>query len=206
MHVFRLVERIMERTRPLRPVREGGILRFDIAPLPARDIVLRDGSVVRHGERCVILHFDNRMLAARSANEPSVRVLTWRLARMGGQDLEALARRIRQGDIPPGIRVIWAETVFYEALVRFGFTIRPAAPGLRAPFARLFMLAMLATYGRPRHLSQDGRTIDHLRLGEAWLLIDDLLDRFPVPLSDAQAPAACRDRSVSPRSIAAAAS
>lgn len=179
MHIFRLVERILERRRPTRLVREGGITRFEIAPLPVREIVLRDGAVVQRGELCVGLHFDNPTLAALTADEPSVRRLTWRLTRIGGEDLEALAQLIRQGTIPAGIRVIWTETVFYQALQRFGFTLRPAEPSLRAPFARLFMLAMLAIYGRPRPLAQGGRALDHLRLGEAWLSIDDLLARFP---------------------------
>lgn len=193
MHIFRLVERILERMRPLRPVREGGIVRYEIVPLPARAIVLRDNEVVRRGEPCVGLHFANPTLAALSAHEPSIRFLTWRLARIGGQDLEALAQLVRQGAIPAGIRVIWAETVFYQALQRFGFTVRPAEPSLRAPFARLFMLSMLAIYGRPRPLAQGGRALDHLRIGEAWLSIDDLLDRFPSHPLDQRVPAiGCR--------------
>ncbi|MGH2345674.1 MAG: hypothetical protein ACRDG4_10645, partial [Chloroflexota bacterium] len=64
---------------------------------------------------------------------------------------------------------------------------------LRAPFARLFMLSMLAIYGRPRHLAQGGRALDHLRIGEAWLSIDDLLDRFPSHPLDQRVPAiGCR--------------
>jgi hypothetical protein len=194
MHIFRLVERILERIRPLRPVREGGILRFEIVPLPSRPIVLCGGEVVRHGEPCVSLHFDNCILAALSADDPDVRHLTWRLARIGVQDLGAIAQLVRQGDIPAGTRVIWAETIFYESLLRFGFAIRPAKPGLRAPFARLFLLTMLAIYGRPRHSSRGGRALDHLRLGEAWLPIDDLLARFPTHPADAPAPAIAADR------------
>jgi YkoP-like protein len=179
MHIFRLVERILKWRRPLRPVRAGGILRFEIAPLPAREIVLRGDEVVRRGELSIILHFDNPTLAALSADEPSVRLLTWRLVRIAGQDFEALAQLVQQGDIPAGVRVIWAETVFYQVLRRFGFTLRPAEPSLRAPFARLFMLSLLAIYGRPRPLARGGRSLDHLRIGEAWLSIDDLLERFP---------------------------
>jgi hypothetical protein len=179
MHIFQLVERFLEWRRPARLAREGGITRFEIAPLPVRKIVLGDGAVVRRGELCVILHFDNPTLAALSAGEPSVRRLTWRLARIGGEDLEALAQLVRQGEIPAGIRAIWAETVFHQALPRFGFAVRPAEASLRAPFARLFMLSILAIYGRPRQLALGGRALDHLRIGEAWQSIEQFLERFP---------------------------
>ena len=188
MHVFRLVERVLERSHTLRPLAEGGILRYEIAPLPVPAIGPRGGELIRRGNLCVILHFDNPTLAALSAGEPNPRRLTWRLTRLCAGDLEVLARLARQGAIPPGIQVIWAETLVYQALRRWGFSTRLARSTIRTPFARLFMLAILAIYGRPRRLSQGGRALDHLRLGEAWTTIKELRERFPPPESATPAP------------------
>ncbi|HVC81346.1 MAG TPA: hypothetical protein VNL35_12700 [Chloroflexota bacterium] len=179
MHVFRLVERVLARSHTLHPLGEGGILRYEIAPLPVPAIGPRGGELIRRGDPCVILHFDNPTLAALSAGEPNVRRLTWRLTRLCARDLDALAQLARQGVIPAEIQAIWAETLVYQALRRWGFATRLARPTIRTPFARLFMLAILAIYGRPRQLSHGGRALDHLRLGEAWIDINDLLERFP---------------------------
>jgi hypothetical protein len=186
MHVFRLVERVLARSHTLSPLSSGGILRYEIAPLPVPAIWPRGGELIRRGAQCVILHFDNPTLTALSADEPDVRRLTWRLTRLCGQDLEVLARLARQGVIPDGIQAIWAETLVYQALRRYGFATRFAMPSLRTPFARLFMLAMLAIHGRPRHLAKGGRALDHLRLGEAWISIEALMERFPAPDSRAR--------------------
>ena len=181
MHVFRLAERILSWGHTVRPLGEGGILRYEISRLPVSLIGTRGAELLQRGDRCVILHFDNSTLATLSAGEPNLRRLTWRLARICGQDLEILAQLARQGAIPPGIQAIWAETLVYHALRRWGFATRLAQPTIRTPFARLFMLAILAIYGRPRQLSQGGRALDHLRLGEAWISIEELLERFPAP-------------------------
>lgn len=70
MHIFHLVERVMERNHPPRLVREGGILRYEIAPLPARKIVLRGDEVVRRGAACVILHMAVARPSSRHLNPP----------------------------------------------------------------------------------------------------------------------------------------
>jgi hypothetical protein len=191
LHIFRLAEQLLESGHPPIPVREGGIVRYEILPLPARTIPLPGQPPIRRGEPVIGLHFDNRMLAELAATLPDTQQLTWRLIRSGSADLRRLADLARSGTFPDGVRVLWAETVIYRALRRYGFTTRAAPRTLRTPFARLFMLGMLATYGHPEHLPQ-GRTLQHLQLGEAWMTLDDLLERYPPkiargPVSVAQA-------------------
>jgi hypothetical protein len=178
LHVFRLVELLLERKRPLRPLRAGGIVRYEIAPLPTRTFPLRGQAPVRRGETVIILHFDNRMLASLAESATSIHSLTWRLVRLGAGELRVLADMSRSGVLPQGVRAVWAETVFYQALPRVGFTIRPAPRTIRTPFARLFMLCILAIYGRPGQLRQS-RSLEHLQLGEAWMSLDELQRRFP---------------------------
>jgi hypothetical protein len=192
LHIFRFVERLIERRRPLRPLRAGGIVRYEIASLPARPIPLDGRAPVPRGEPVVILHFDNRVLASLAESATSIQALTWRLVRLGSGDLRLLADMARSGALPKGVRAVWAETVFYQALPRVGFTLRPAPRTIRTPFARLFMLCMLAMYGRPGQLARS-RSLNHLQLGEAWMSLDELRRRFPSRRSGAAAAALADD-------------
>jgi hypothetical protein len=118
------------------------------------------------------------VLAALAEEATNVPALTWRLMRLGGGDLRALADLARSGALPEGVRAVWAETLLYKSLPRLGFHTRPAPRTLRTPFARLFMLCMIAMYGRPGQLRQS-RSLNHLELGEAWMSLDELVEHFP---------------------------
>lgn len=169
LRVFRLVELILDRQLGIRSIRPGGVLRYEVAPLYGRSFPLPGEPPVRHGERVIILHWDNRAVAAMSAATPSTYNLTWRLARTAIQDMRALARMAESGAFPPDVRAVWAETIVYTSLARLGFATRPAPRTFRTPFARLFQLSMLAIYGREGlQRIVEGR-VDNLQLGEAWM-------------------------------------
>jgi hypothetical protein len=179
MRVFLLVERLLLRRHRIMPVRQNGALRYEVAPYPGRPFALGNGTEVQRGETAILLHWDNHALAALQANADGVHALTWQLAKLAIVDLQCLADMIRDGAIPAGVRAIWTETVHYQMLPRYGFTIRPAARDLRTPWARLFMLCMLAIYSRPGQLD-DARVLRRLQLGDAWIGVSDLLARYPV--------------------------
>jgi hypothetical protein len=173
LHVFRLVERLLARGHDFHPLRPGGIVRYEIAPLPARALRLGGGVVVAPGELVVMLHFDNQAIAALSA--PGTQALTWQMVRAARLDLRALAALSQRGALPSAVRAVWAETLFYQSLARYGFATRPARRGVRAPFARLFMLTLLAIYGRDGVAGVDP---SQLPLGEAWTGLNELRRRF----------------------------
>jgi hypothetical protein len=178
MHVFRFVERVLVRLHPSQPLRPGGIVLYEVLRYPGRSLPLPGQAAVRKGELVIGLHFDNQVLASLDAAEPSVSALTWRLNRIGAEDLRVLAQKVNDGAFPPGIRAVWGETLIYRALRRLGFTIRPSPPSLRTSFARLFFLSMFATYGRPGQLASE-RALAQLHLGDAWMSLDELRRRFP---------------------------
>jgi len=178
MRVFLLVERLLLRRHRLVPVRQNGALRYEVAPYPGKPFALGNGTEVQRGETAILLHWDNHALAALQTNADGVHALTWQLAKLAIVDLQYLADMFRDGAIPAGVRAIWTETVHYQMLPRYGFMIRPAARSLRTPWARLFMLCMLAIYSRPGQLD-DARVLRRLQLGDAWIGVSDLLARYP---------------------------
>lgn len=170
LNIFRLVERLLERGHTYHALYPGGIVRYEIAPLPARPLRLRDGTLIPRGERVVIVHFDNRAIAALDG-AGSTQALAWQLVRAGRDDMRALAALARQGALPVDVRAVWAETLFYLAPARYGFATRPARRGPRTVGARLFLLALLAIYGRDGAAGVDP---GQLPLGEAWIGLDEL--------------------------------
>jgi hypothetical protein len=179
LHIFRLAERLLERGHHTHSLRPGGLVRYELLPLPRAALPLRGQAPVRRGEPVIALHFDNPTIARLAAATSGSHSQTWRMARIGSADLHALADLARNGAIPPGLRAVWAETIFYPALARYGFAVRPARRGLRTPFARLYLLTLIAMYGRPRAGAAAALRSRPLELGEAWMSLDDLRRRFP---------------------------
>jgi hypothetical protein len=178
LHVFRLAERILEHGHHIRPLRAGGIVRYEIAPLPRGCLPLPSQPAVRAGEPIIILHFDNQSTAALAVTTQSRQAMAWAVWREASADLAVLAKMARTGELPPGVRVVWGETLIYRAMERARFTTRPAPPSLRTPFARLYLLGLIAIYGHDGvTLLENGRS-RHFRLGEAWMSLEELQRRF----------------------------
>ena len=178
MHVFVWIEQILLWGHHVAPLRQDGVVRYEVGPYPGRPLPRADGTTLRRGERAILLHWDNRALASlEAASAGDAQLVTWQLAKRSVADLRCLADLVRDGSISAGLQTIWAETVHYNMLPRYGFTVRPAARSFRTPWARLFMLCMLTIYSRPGQLD-DARVLEQLRLGEAWMSVDELLERY----------------------------
>jgi hypothetical protein len=172
-----LAERVAAWRRGVRPMRPGGLLRYEIAPLPARAFALPGQPAVRHGERVVILHFDSRTFLAQAMAVPSAQARTWQLNRIVIRDLRALAALARDGAFPEDVRAAWGETIIYKDLARWGFATRPAPYTWRSAFIRLFQLGLVSIYSRDGLAYQD-ETYQRLRLGEVWIGLDQLQRRY----------------------------
>jgi hypothetical protein len=181
LRIFHLVELVLERLHPMRHVRPGGVLRYEIIRLPERALPLSGRPPIKHRELVIGLHLDSRAIAALNAVTPTTQAMTWRLVREAMKDLRTLAEMTRAGAFPSDIRAVWAESVLYRAFARYGFTTRPAPRSLRTPFARLFLLTLMAMYGRttPDRLGDEYQL--HLELGDAWMGLDELERRFAGP-------------------------
>jgi hypothetical protein len=177
LRLFSLAERMTAWRRALRLVRPGGMLRYEIAPLPGRALPLPGQPAVRHGERVVILHFDSRTFLAQAVAVPGAQARTWRLSRIAIEDLRTLAAMARDGAFPQDVRAAWGETIIYKDMARWGFATRPAPYTWRSAFIRLFQLGLVSIYSRDGLAYRD-ETYRRLRLGEAWIGLDELQRRY----------------------------
>lgn len=192
LRVFLLAERIEHRRHPLHAIQPGGYVRYEIGRLPRGSLPLPSQPPVRAGERVLMLHFDNptivdltsRARGSRSSVGPGSHARgagpSWRLLRDGRAELATLAEMVRQGAFPPDVRAAWAETIFASGIARLGFTAREQPPGLRTTLARLYYLGLIAIHGDgPVGLRE--RRLRHMRLGELWMGLDELQQRFGAP-------------------------
>jgi hypothetical protein len=177
LRIFQLAERVDDHRRRVRPLRPGGMLGYEIGPLPGRALPLPGQPAVRHGERVVIIHFDNRTILAHAATVASTEELAWKMSRIAIKDLTALAALARDGALPSDVRAAWAETIRYRSMARFGFTTRPAPYSWRSAFLRIFQLGLLAIYS-PDGLAHLDESRRRLRLGENWIGLDLLQRRY----------------------------
>jgi hypothetical protein len=177
LRIFSLAERAAAWRRGLRPMRPGGMLRYEIAPLPGRAFPLCGQPAVRHGERVVILHFDSRTFLSQAMAVPGTQTRTWRLSRIAIEDLRALAAMARDGAFPQDVRAAWGETIMYRTMARFGFATCPAPYTWRSAFLRLFQLGLVSIYSRDELAHRD-KTYQRLRLGEVWIGLDLLQRRY----------------------------
>jgi hypothetical protein len=177
LRIFYLAERVAAWRRELRPIRPGGMLRYQIAPLPGRALPLPGQRAVRHGERVVILHFDSRTFLTQAVAVPGAQARTWRLSRIAITDLRALAAMARDGAFPKDVRAAWGETIMYRTMARFGFATRPAPYTWRSAFIRLFQLGLVSIYSRDELAHRD-ETYQRLHLGEVWIGLDELQRRY----------------------------
>lgn len=179
MRVFQVVERILARGHRSHTLQPGGIILYEIMPLPAdRPLPLLGERPVQPGELVIALHFDNRFITALGGAHPERRRITWQMMRAGAAELQLLADRARAGVFPPGVRAAWGETLLYTALPRLGFSTRPARRVFRTPWARLYMLSIVAIYGRPDAGTRE-YALERFGLGEAWIGLRTLRQRFP---------------------------
>ena len=177
LRLFSLAERVAAWRHGLRPVRLGGMLRYEIAPLPGCAFPLPGQPAVRHGERVLILHFDSRTFLAQARAVPGTQTRTWQLSRIAIADLRALAAMARDGAFPQDVRAAWGETILYKDMARWGFTTRPAPYTWRSAFIRLFQLGLVSIYSRDGSAHRD-ETYQRLRLGEVWIELDELQRRY----------------------------
>lgn len=177
LKILQVAERLAQRGHEKRPLRAGGLLRYEIGPLPAGPLALDGERPLQKGEPVVILHLDNQSIGAHTRDFEDVRTMTFQGLGLAREDLTALARLARGGRLPTGVRAVWAETVIYRLLARCGFRVREAPHTLRTPFARFYMVGLAALYaggGRQRI----GARARLPRLGEAWISLAELQRRF----------------------------
>jgi hypothetical protein len=177
LHIFRLEEWLAERGHRILPL-SGGLLRYEVGPLPRGSLPLPGGEVVKQGDPVVILHFVNHAVGLLPMKADNRGQVAWQLYRGTEEAFTDLARLAEAHLLPAGVRVVWAETLVYTTLKRMGFSTRPSPRTIRTPFARLYFLGLVGIYSLGGVEQLKTMRLDHIKLGEAWISLDELQRRF----------------------------
>ncbi|MGI8967590.1 MAG: YkoP family protein [Chloroflexota bacterium] len=178
LHVFAFAEQLLEVGHVIRPLREGGVLRYEVTRLPSGTRPLPLDPPLQPGDPIIRIHLNNETVACLLDMGHNRRRLGWDVFRGAESDLTVLATMVQSGAFPPDIRAVWAETVMYRKLARIGMVTREAKPGLRRPFARLYALSLMAIYGSPGLIDRDADRLRHFQLGDGWIDMADLTRRY----------------------------
>ena len=128
----------------VRPVRPGSLLQFGASPYRGEAARLRDGTLVRKGDRILHLHFDNRLFAKFAGPEMS---RPWALVERAREDLDALAEEVASGRLG-NVQAIRGVTVLAPAASRAGFEVRPLPHNFRWALVRYLSALVMASYHR----------------------------------------------------------
>lgn len=169
--LWRRLEPTVMRLWRVRPVRPGALIQFGISPYRGRTTRLADGTLVRHGDRILHLHLDNRHLAANSTPGD---LNPWSLLELARRDLDDLAAEVASGQLGD-VRAIRGVTVLAEATRRVGFEVRPLPHNLRWALIRRVLTLVLASHHRAGAKDLD-RGVPWP--GEAWMGSRTLLMRL----------------------------
>jgi len=166
------VERMDRTIRGIRPIQAGAVLGIERHRHRGEPVTLRDGTVVRAGDRADILHFDNRRV--REIAEAGWQLEGLRLCR---GDLRVLAARIaREPQFDPPLAYCGASVVSALAL-RIGFERRPRRRTGWSALENWYSRTVMARWARDgRARIRQGR--GPLEVGEVWISVRELLRRY----------------------------
>jgi hypothetical protein len=135
-------ERITVHFRPIVPIpgAPSGVFLMRVDRFRGRPIDLPDGTQVRHGDRIIELHLNNRAITRVASLGP------FALLRMMAEDLRALAAWVDGPDGPTDARALYAVTLLSRGAPRLGFTLRERPVNLHNWLERFFMQGLLVLY------------------------------------------------------------
>jgi hypothetical protein len=179
LRVFVLAERLASLGHRKLPLRAGNVLSFEIQPFPGRPLPLDGDADLTPGEQVARLNrrAEGRWPAIIQVNE------------LAKADLRALADLARRQAFPREVRAVWAETILYPLLAHYGFHTRAAPRTLRTRLLRIYFLGLFAAYGLDGLVRARRGRAGHFQLGEAWLSLKELNQRFPAAAHPGDSPA-----------------
>jgi peptidoglycan-N-acetylglucosamine deacetylase len=135
-------ERLMLKRYRLQAARPGSVFLFRLERHRGADRRLADGTLVRHGDPLLELHFDNRrMLAMRSEPHYS----TWRIIHTLRGDLVALGARLAAGELGPVV-ALHGVSLAGGAGSLAGFETAEVPHTWKTRFERYFLAGLDAIY------------------------------------------------------------
>jgi peptidoglycan-N-acetylglucosamine deacetylase len=119
---------------------------FRVAIIRSRwTVPLRDGQVVRPGDRICVLHLDNERIAELHVNGGPPNAIGLEFRRQLVASLEALAEATQPGGRLAEVRAFTATTIFHRGLRRLGFEVESGAlacPRLTAAYQRALLVTL----------------------------------------------------------------
>lgn len=201
---FAFFERVDRRRLGIRPIRRRGISGLSFVRYHGPEVVLRDGTVIRAGDRLGNLHIDN----ARVLEEVAAGAGQARIAAIGRDDGRAIARWARRQ--PPEQRPVayYGATILWPLMRRLGAEVREREQTNRVKWEDWYLRGVLRRWSRHgMHRLELGR--GELRTMECWLSARELERRYG-PAAEGAAepagPAAPASTAPAPRTTASAAS
>ncbi len=166
------VERIDRTIRRIRPIRPNAVLGIERHRHRGEPVRLRDGTLVRRGDRADIVHFDNRRMQAWAAEG-------WQLQGLHEcrDEMRYLAARIAgEPDFDPPLA--YTGTSLLAVLgQRIGFERRPHPRGRWTPLENWYARTILTRWareGRGRVLLGRG----NLEIADVWISVAELVRRY----------------------------
>lgn len=170
--ILALVEGIDRAVRRITPVAPGALLAVERHRHRGASVTLRDGTVVRSGERADIIHFDNRRLRALAGEGWQLRAL-----RQARRDFATLAARLIAAPDPSDPVAYTGATLLAPYAVRLGWELHPRAPGAWHRIEDWYLRSLLARRA-PDGRARLRRGHGPLEVGEVWMSAPELLRRF----------------------------
>lgn len=136
-------ERLLAAWQRIRPIREGGVLRYAVRRYSGPPVSLRDGGRVGRGAVILELHFDNGEFTRLTA----AGVGALRMVRLVREDLQALARLIEGGALGP-VAALHGTSFMAPAAPILGFEYRELPRTFHLRLDRFFMAGLVLLYNR----------------------------------------------------------
>ncbi|MBI2153148.1 MAG: hypothetical protein HYU24_05505 [Candidatus Rokubacteria bacterium] len=154
----------------------GPVLRVRVARHRGRPLTLKDGTLIRPGDRIGDFHLDNERMAALHDGGRRSRWAGLASRRAFHASLEALAEQALAAPRYDGVRAFTATTIFHEVTDLMGFEIRPLLSRFGARVVAAYQRSLITRF-HPLGRRRPGR----FRFGEArriWISRDELIRRY----------------------------
>jgi hypothetical protein len=165
-------DRMLQRRWKLELVRPDGIMRYRLMRHPGRELTLKDGTLIKHGDLLVEVHFDNARLMS---GLEGVRDAPFHTLERIEKDFAVLSGEILEGKLGP-VRAMYAATLFSVPARRVGFELHPVPHTLGWSLRRYFLIGLIPIY------QQDGwKQFDRMRRtrwpAELWMSVKTMRER-----------------------------
>ncbi len=153
----------------VRPIGLGSFLRYSVAHYSGKDRVLKDGTLVRHGDAIIMLHYNNPLITQMIAQN---QFTPWRALRLAARDIQVLEEAVLQGNLGD-VKAMYGVSLLAATGPRLDFETRILPHSPYWSLVRYFMIGMIALY-HPDGWKHASRTRESVWPAEFWLGLETI--------------------------------